>query len=108
VARKPDHREEREVSRKTIARGNVGSPPLPCMLVCVFCASCTRDRGCSAHPAFPAPSYLGRAGRFGQTSRESRGESAEVCHDVIARSGSDEAIHSSLARQNGLLRWRSQ
>jgi hypothetical protein len=27
------------------------------MLVCVFaCAFCTRDRGCSAHPAFPAPS----------------------------------------------------
>ena len=30
------------------------------MLVCVFlCASCTRDRGCSAHPAFPAPSVSG-------------------------------------------------
>ena len=29
------------------------------MLVCAFlCASCTRDRGCSAHPAFPAPSVL--------------------------------------------------
>src|SRR5216683_5128858 len=29
------------------------------MLVCVFfCALCTRDRGCSAHPAFPAPSYF--------------------------------------------------
>src|SRR5260370_7522769 len=29
------------------------------MLVCVFlCASCTRDRGCSAHPAFPAPSVF--------------------------------------------------
>src|ERR1700722_10038112 len=27
------------------------------MLVCVFFAQvCTRDRGCSAHPAFPAPS----------------------------------------------------
>src|ERR1700737_756437 len=27
------------------------------MLVCVFyIAFCTRDRGCSAHPAFPAPS----------------------------------------------------
>jgi hypothetical protein len=27
------------------------------MLVCVFfCTICTRDRGCSAHPAFPAPS----------------------------------------------------
>ena len=32
------------------------------MLVCAFlCASCTRDRGCSAHPAFPAPSH--RAGQ---------------------------------------------
>src|SRR6266436_3944667 len=29
------------------------------MLVCAFlCATCTRDRGCSAHPAFPAPSFL--------------------------------------------------
>src|SRR5258707_1168451 len=29
------------------------------MLVCVFlCTSCTRDRGCSAHPAFPAPSVF--------------------------------------------------
>src|SRR5258708_10154996 len=27
------------------------------MLVCVFlCAICTRDRGCSVRPAFPAPS----------------------------------------------------
>jgi hypothetical protein len=33
------------------------------MLVCVFlCAACTRDLGCSAHPAFPAPSsFLGRS-----------------------------------------------
>jgi len=29
------------------------------MLVCAFfCAHCTRDRGCSAHPVFPAPSVL--------------------------------------------------
>src|SRR3954451_15370961 len=29
------------------------------MLVCVsLCASCTRDRGCSVHPAFPAPSFF--------------------------------------------------
>src|ERR1700676_1023985 len=27
------------------------------MLVCVFlCTFCTRDRGCSVHPVFPAPS----------------------------------------------------
>ena len=32
------------------------------MLVCVFlCTYCTRDRGCSAHPVFPAPSdFRGR------------------------------------------------
>ena len=30
---------------------------LPCMLVCTFvCANRTRDRGCSKHPVFPAPS----------------------------------------------------
>ena len=29
------------------------------MLVCVFFRTiCTRDRGCSEHPAFPAPSYF--------------------------------------------------
>src|SRR6266436_7296004 len=29
------------------------------MLVCAFlCALCTRDRGCSAHPAFAAPSVF--------------------------------------------------
>src|SRR5205823_14065346 len=31
--------------------------PLPCMLVCIFSsANRTRDRGCSKHPVFPAPS----------------------------------------------------
>src|ERR1700758_504029 len=31
------------------------------MLVCSFLFSiCTRDRGCSAHPVFPAPSLEGR------------------------------------------------
>src|SRR5258707_1469399 len=29
------------------------------MLVCVFLQFCTRDRRCSAHPAFPAPSVTG-------------------------------------------------
>src|SRR5260221_9113534 len=31
------------------------------MLVCAFfCALCARDRGCSAHPTFPAPSFEGQ------------------------------------------------
>ena len=38
--------------------------PLPCMLVCSFaCANRTRDRGCSKHPVFPAPSISKRAKR---------------------------------------------
>jgi hypothetical protein len=51
------HRGEHEVSRKAIAQGMPECLRFTCMLVCVFvCARCTRDRGCSAHPAFPAPS----------------------------------------------------
>src|SRR6267154_2047268 len=57
--------------------GNVGLPPLPCMLVCDFrSAFCTRDRGCSAHPAFPAPSSL--RDNDMQTSGASRRENADV------------------------------
>src|SRR5580704_1772615 len=38
------------------------------MLVCDFLSTlCTRDRGCSAHPAFPAPSFF-----RGTTKRKSR------------------------------------
>jgi hypothetical protein len=50
-------RGEHEVSRKAIAQGRPECFPLPCMLVCSFvCANRTRDRGCSKHPVFPAPS----------------------------------------------------
>jgi hypothetical protein len=50
-------REEREVSRKATAQGRPGCSACTCMLVCAF-AMCTgtRDRGCSVHPVFPAPS----------------------------------------------------
>ena len=50
--------------------------PLPCMLVCPFvCANRTRDRGCSKHPVFPAPSDF-EGGKF-QTSGETRREIAK-------------------------------
>src|SRR5215216_3681265 len=52
-------RGEHEVSRKAIAQGRPECFQLPCMLVCSFvCANRTRDRGCSKHPVFPAPSVL--------------------------------------------------
>src|ERR1700712_3743962 len=41
------------------------------------CAHCTRDRGCSAHPAFPAPSVF-RGKRFSTTRALGCGI-AEVC-----------------------------
>src|ERR1700730_3948002 len=47
------------------------------MLVCVsFVHFCTRDRGCSAHPVFPAPSnwrvrnFLANLGRYTRRDRE--------------------------------------
>ena len=50
-------RGEHEVSRKAIAQGRPECFALPCMLVCIFfSANRTRDRGCSKHPVFPAPS----------------------------------------------------
>ena len=56
VTNKPDHRGERGISRKAITQGMPGASA---ELVC-SCAHplllCARDRGCSAHPAFPAPS----------------------------------------------------
>src|SRR5438876_6139495 len=41
------------------------------MLVCAYNVhSCTRDRGCSAHPAFPAPSiFEGEAKNFASLGR---------------------------------------
>ena len=47
------------ISRQTIAQGMPACSGCTCMLVCALPrAHCTRDRGCSKHPAFPAPSRL--------------------------------------------------
>jgi hypothetical protein len=44
------------------------------MLVCAFlCANCTRDRGCSVHPVFPAPSHF-----RGQTKQSS----GALCREI--------------------------
>ena len=52
------------------------------MLVCAFlCANCTRDRGCSVHPVFPAPSHF-----RGQTKQSS----GALCRE-IAKSYSDQS-----------------
>src|SRR5258705_8681692 len=59
VSNKPGHRGEREVSRKTIARGMPGETGVTVVttLVCLFFYH-TRDCGCIERPAFPAPSDI--------------------------------------------------
>ncbi len=68
------------------------------------CATCLRDRGCSAHPVFPAPSYFQRASEmqnFGQNMPRER----EVMPISISRHCErSEAIHVTTLRKNGLLR----
>ena len=70
VTTSPLHRGEHEVSRKAVAQGMSECSPLPCMLVCNFLAQAsTRDRGCSAHPAFPAPSLQERDNEMAKPGR---------------------------------------
>src|SRR6267378_5127234 len=66
VSNKPGHRGEREVSRKTIARGMPGD--FRCDrgdYARVFVFYHTRGCGCIVRPAFPAPSVL-RRGKHSQ------------------------------------------
>ncbi len=67
--------------------------PLPCMLVCSFvCANRTRDRGCSKHPVFPAPSKFRRANEDANLGRNTPRECASSFSRHCERS---EAIHPS-------------
>jgi hypothetical protein len=55
VTTSPARRGEHDISRKPLRR-ECRMPPLNLYArVRIFCAYCTRDRGCSVHPAFPAP-----------------------------------------------------
>jgi hypothetical protein len=58
----------------------------------------TRGCGRIARPAFPAPSEFQKAGRSWQTSRETRGEIAELCFEpgdtkTLVMPGLDPGIH---------------
>ncbi len=58
VSNKPGHRGEREVSRKTIARGMPGRSGVTVVTNSCVCFFYTRGCGCIGHPAFPAPSIV--------------------------------------------------
>ena len=79
------------ISRKTTAQGMPECSDCTCMLVCATLRTyCTRDRGCSKHPAFPAPSSLWAddLAKLGRTCREN----AEVCSLVVPREGGGPSI----------------
>jgi hypothetical protein len=73
-------RGELGISRQTIAQGRPDALRWTCMLVCaLLCAHCTRDRGCSAHPVFPAPSHDGEGQEITHNSGVSRREIEDSC-----------------------------
>jgi hypothetical protein len=94
-------RGERAISRQTIAQGRPDALRWTCMLVCALpCAHCTRDRGCSAHPVFPAPS-LGES--FGHASGALRREIAKLYPPSLRAKRSNPL--PPLVRKDGLLRF---
>src|SRR6266496_3895570 len=71
--------------------------PLPCMLVCIFvCANRTRDRGCSKHPVFPAPSNFEEGKRRCKPRADYAARMRNCIHRHCERS---EAIHVPAQRK---------
>src|SRR5437879_1761814 len=67
-----------------------------------FAQFCTRDRGCSAHPVFPAP-FCFRGGTIQQTSGAASREKAEVCVSPSLR-GATRRSNPVPGRKTGLPR----
>jgi len=95
-------REEHEVSRKATAQGRPGCSACTCMLVCAF-AMCTgtRDRGCSKHPVFPAPSIQEEGNEFSNLGRNTPRDRGGVSTSLRAQR-SNPCLH---LRPDGLLRF---
>src|ERR1700730_12145467 len=87
VAKEPGRRGEREVSRKPPCReGRIASAEPVCSCAFSIRISCTRDRGCSAHPAFPAPSTSRRVkddANLGRIAPRDCGCVFETAHIVV-------------------------
>jgi hypothetical protein len=77
VARKPGHREEREISRKPLRRESRRVSGFTCGPTPVLFVHGTH--GCNRHPAFPAPSAFMGGWKVTQSSDVIRRENADVC-----------------------------
>jgi hypothetical protein len=58
---------------------------------------CPTRCGCIKRPAFPRPDFEGQDENYTSREKDSRGEIADSYLAVIARSESDETIHSCFA-----------
>jgi len=92
--KRPEHRGERDISRRTIARGVPGDSGVTCMLVCAFYSILhTRPRGASAARHSLRP-YFGEGGNLraylGRRASRDRGS----VFNRHCEERSDEAIHS--------------
>src|SRR3981189_1932553 len=96
VTKKPDHRGEHEVSRKTIARGMPGNPGVTVVTTLVCFLLCTRGCGRIRRPAFPAPSEF-RGHTFQLNSRETARRDREAVSGRHCEGQRDDALHSSFA-----------
>src|SRR5215216_5291982 len=103
-------REEHEVSRKAIAQGRPECSRCPvCSCAVLFSANRTRDRGCSKHPVFPAPSKFWRAnedanlGRSAPRERETTSTHCERSEAIqlSARCAMDCFAALAMTRRNG-------
>ena len=90
VTNKPDHRGERDISVKTIARGmpGVSGVTVVTTLVCSFYSACEAAGASSARHSL-RPLFRERD-VYNKTRAKMRGEIAKLCPDVIA-------IYSSFA-----------
>src|SRR5712671_2613015 len=111
VSNKPGHRGEREVSRKTIARGMPGDFRCDRGVYARVFVFFTRGYGCIERPAFPAPSDFW-ANSFAQPGRiapRDRGELRSRCAAALQEAGKSASIHaSSRAIQEARLKRRPQ
>ena len=78
---------------------------LPCMLVCSFaCANRTRDRGCSKHPVFPAPSKFWRANEDANLGRSAPREHEGM--SIVGWVERSETHHLSAPSASALMGYR--
>ena len=105
VTRKPDHRGDHVISRKTIARGMPGDAGEPVVTNSYALLFCMRGCGRIERPAFPAPSEVQMAlppAKLARSARRDRGGVGEL--RGLSLRGANATKQSTFPVAHGLLR----